>query len=91
MEAGDFAGGGSPLTVNDVDAVTDGGAENGGDVMGLAWIEADFGGVGGPPVFWYVKSHGDGLGEISPGVYLEIFREAEEESYKNHLRMERLG
>jgi hypothetical protein len=79
------------LTVNDVNAVADGGAENGSDVMGLAWIEGDFGGVGGPPVFWYVKSHGDGLGEIRSGVYLESFREAEEESRKNHLRMKRLG
>ena len=33
----------------------------------------------------------DGLGEISPGVYLESFREAKEESRKNHLRMKRLG
>ena len=73
MEVDDFAGGSSPLTVNDVDAVTDGGAEDGSDVMGLAWIEGDFGGVCGPPVFWYVKSHGDGLGEISSGVYLESF------------------
>jgi hypothetical protein len=91
VEVDDFCGGGSALTVNDIDAITDGGAEDGGGVMGLAGIEGDFGGVGGPPVFGYIKAHGDGLGEISPGVYLESFREGEEESRKNHLRMNRLG
>ena len=91
MEVSDFACGGSPLTVNDLDAVSDGAAKDGGDVMRLAWVEGDFGGVCGPPVLRYVKSHGDGLGEISSGVYLESFGEAKEESRKNHLRMKRLG
>jgi hypothetical protein len=91
VEAANFAYGGSPLTVNDLDAVPDGAAKDGGDVMRLAWVEGDFGGVCGPPVFRYVKSHGDGLGEISSGVYLESFGEAKEESRKNHLRMKRLG